>query len=893
MAKELAKAYEASNYEDKIYQSWVDSGFFNPDILEQKLEKYKDASTYTIILPPPNITDKLHMGHAAMLAIQDLFARYHRQKGERVLWLPGTDHAAIATQTVVEKKLKAETGQSRHDLGREEFLKKVWEFIEVTQSTILKQIKKMGSSLDWSRLAFTLDQERQAAVTEMFCRMHQAGLIYRGDRIVNWCPHCASTLADDEVDYQEQPTKLYTFKYDQNFPIAIATTRPETKLGDTAVAVNPKDERYQQYLGQEFTANFCGQNLKIKIIGDPQVDQDFGTGALGVTPGHSMTDWLMAQEHDLPLIKVIDEQAKIKEGFGQFSGLLATEARQKIVAELQAAGLLVREEEITHNLSVCYRCGTPLEPLTSLQWFVDVGKPVPELGNKSLKERASEVVEREAKINFYPERFSKRYLDWMHNLRDWCISRQLWFGHSIPVWYKNKGQANEEVYVGPSAPTGADWQPETDTLDTWFSSGMWTFSTLGWPQNFANNQKSGDLAKFHPTQLMETGYEIITLWVSRMIMMSLFALQEVPFSEVYLHGMVLDKNGKKMSKSKGNGIDPLDMIAKYGTDAVRLSLLIGTTPGNDSKMFEEKIAGYRNFVNKLWNVARFMLTKIDIPQSRVSRPQGTTLAQQWILAELDNLIKQATQNLDRYDFSALGEELKEFTWNKLADWYLEIAKVEEAANQGEVLNYILNTLLKLWHPFMPFVTESLWQEIYNPHDHYQTDNLLMVEEWPQAISGPVLEGKDILLIQDLVTKIRNVRSENKIKPATPVKAVIYSQRYQTLLQEHLALLTNLRTGLSEITISESGSEPDNALRCNLLDIDVFLIAEVDPQQEKARLIKELASLEEAMKILEAKLADQEFISKAPPQVVKKEREKLNDWQLEYQKMKNSWQELAE
>ncbi|MCK5081055.1 MAG: valine--tRNA ligase, partial [Candidatus Moranbacteria bacterium] len=596
----LAKTYSPKKNEEKIYKYWGDSGKFNPD----NLDLPKNAKPYTIILPPPNITDKLHLGHSSMLAIEDLLIRYHRMNGYRTLWLPGTDHAAIATQNVVEKKLLKEKKQTRHDIGREKFMEEAWKFMKTTQSTILNQARRMGASLDWSRLAFTLDDQRKTAVEKMFIDMHEAGAIYRGKRIVNWCPHCQSTLADDEVEYKAEKSILYTFKYDKNFPITISTTRPETKLGDTAIAVNPKDSRYKDLIGKTFKANFCGIDLEIKIIADHEVDMNFGTGALGVTPAHAIIDWQIAQRNDLKTIQVINEQGKIKNGFKKFSGKSALETRKEIVKKLVRSDLIIKEEEIENNISICYRCNTIIEHLPSEQWFISVDKKLEKLGGKSLKEKALEV-SRTKEIEFIPARFTKRYQDWMENLHDWCISRQIWLGHQIPAWYKD-----DEIKVQVKTP-GSGWVRDLDTLDTWFSSGMWTFSTLGWPNNFKDNEKSGDLTKFHPTQVLNTGYEILTLWVSRMIMMSLFAVNEIPFEKVYLHGMILDQHGKKMSKSKGNGIDPIEMIEKYGTDAVRLSLLIGSTAGNDMKMSERKIEGYRNLINKIWNIARFVLHQLE------------------------------------------------------------------------------------------------------------------------------------------------------------------------------------------------------------------------------------------------------------------------------------------
>jgi len=869
MKQELDKTYNPSENEDKIYKMWEESGYFNPD----NFNFSENTKSYTIVLPPPNITDKLHMGHAATVAIEDLLIRYHRLRGDRTLWIPGTDHAAIATQNVVEKKLLKEKGQTRHDLGREKFLEEVWSFLKTTQTTILHQIKKMGASLDWSRIAFTLDEERQLAVRTMFFQMYQEGVIYRGERIVNWCPRCHSTLSDDEVEYKEQLAKIYTFKYDKDFPIAISTTRPETKLGDTAVAVNPKDERYKQYIGKEYKVNFCGQELNIKIISDWTVESDFGTGALGVTPAHSMVDWQMAQTNDLLLIKVIDEDGKILPGFGKFSGLSAQEARSAVVENLAANGLLEKEEEFNNNLSVCYRCGTAIEPLSSKQWFISVDKKLDRLGNKSLKEKAIEAAEL-GDIKFIPERFNKRYVDWMNNLHDWCISRQLWFGHQIPVWYKDN-----ETYVGVNAPVGDGWVQDPDTLDTWFSSGMWTFSTLGWPENYKDGKKINDLLKFHPTQVLETGYEIITLWVSRMIMMSFFALGEIPFEKVYLHGMVLDKNGKKMSKSKGNGIDPLDIVEKFGTDATRLSLLVGTTPGNDSRFGEEKVEAKRNFINKLWNISRFILSSTDEKYFTTDSnkvPEAKTLADKWILSEMAKLVKISTERLDAFEFSLAAEELTEFTWNKLADWYLEISKVEK--DKEEILIYLLKNILILWHPFIPFVTEAIWDSF--------NDNILMIAKWPAIVENTNSESLDLNIIQDIIIAIRNARSENKIEPAKKLEACIYGHSFSGLLNEQKEIIKNLKTGLSSLDIQEKGEEISGAIMIPVGEIEVYLIGAIDSDKEKERLGKERANLEKLISLQTQKLNNADFVSRAPEKIVGAEKEKLNNYQQELNKIVN-------
>jgi valyl-tRNA synthetase len=893
MPKELLKAYEPAKYEDEIYKRWEESGFFNPD----NLDLPENAPSYTIVLPPPNITDKLHLGHSSMLAIEDLLIRFHRMKGYRALWVPGTDHAAIATQNVVEKKIFKEEGKTRHDLGREKFLEKVWEFLKVTQSRILLQTRKMGASLDWSRVAFTLDEQRAKAVKKMFVDMYEAGVIYRGERIVNWCPRCQSTLADDEVEHKEQKAIFYTFKYDKDFPIAIDTTRPETKLGDVAVAVNPKDERYKKFVGQIFAADFCGIPLKIKVIADRGVDMTFGTGALGVTPAHSMVDWQMAEKNNLPIIKVIDEDDKIKEGFGRFSGKLASVAREMIVEELKKRSLIEKEEEIANNLSVCYRCGSSVEPLPSKQWFVSVDKKLKALGNKSLKEKSIEVAEKK-QIKFIPERFTKRYLDWMTDLHDWCISRQIWFGHRIPVWYRSTiinsqltVDNQEEIYVGIEAPEGEDWKQDEDTLDTWFSSGMWTFSTLGWPYTFKDGKKSGDLARFHPTQVLETGYEIITLWVSRMIMMSLFAVGEIPFENVYLHGMVWDKNGKKMSKSKGNGIDPIDVINKYGTDAVRLSLLIGSTPGNDVRVSEERVEGFRNMVNKLWNVSRYILQKTDDKKQTIES-RALSLSDRWILGEMKELVKNYYDDLENYRFSQTGESLRDFTWNSLADWYLEASKFEESEIKTQILNLILTDLLKLWHPLIPFVTEAIWQEI-NP------GKLLMVERLPQADSYVKILGKtkgkesqDFGVVISLVSAIRNARAENKVEPSKKIKAIIYAGKKLDLLKSQEAIIKGLKTGIEELEIKSGGEKINGAIYAVAGGMDIYLIGAIDAEKEKARIEKESANMQKLIKNLENKLSNQEFIGKAPASIVEKEKEKLENYQKELEKLKIQLQGLA-
>ncbi|MFA6417178.1 MAG: valine--tRNA ligase [Patescibacteria group bacterium] len=870
MKDELDKAYNPTENEGKIYEKWEKSGYFNPDNLELSSE----APSYTIILPPPNITAKLHLGHSAMLAIEDLLIRYKRLKGFRTLWLPGTDHAAIATQNAVEKKILKETGKTRHDLGRDRLLEEVWSFLKKTQGEILLQTRSMGASLDWSRLAFTLDDERQQAVKVMFKEMYEAGAIYRGERMVNWCPRCHSTLADDEVEYKEEHAKLYWIKYG---PFVLATSRPETKLGDTAVAVHPDDARYQKYIGQNLEIPGVLGNFTVKVVADKAVEMEFGSGVIKVTPAHSFIDSEIAARHNIPSKKIINEDGRMMANCGKYAGLTTAEAREAIVVDMEAMGLIDHiDENYIHNSARCYRCDSIIEPLPSEQWFIGVDKKLARLGNKSLKERALEVAQTE-EITFVPDRFKKRYLDWMSNLHDWCISRQIWFGHQIPVWYRGS-----EVYCGLEAPEGNDWQQDTDTLDTWFSSGMWTFSTLGWPNNFKDGQKTGDLAKFHPTQVLETGYEIITLWVSRMIMMSLFALNEIPFSKVYLHGMVLDKNGKKMSKSKGNGIDPIEMIEKFGADAVRLSLLMGFTPGNDNKFSEDRIETKRNFVNKLWNISRFILSSVEVDNVKAQnvniKPTPKSLADSWILDSLQKTISAVDKQIEDMNFSLAADELNDFTWNKLADWYLEIAKIEKG--KSEILLYILKNILILWHPFIPFVTEKIWSSF--------NDSLLMVEKWPAAVSIGEEESnqltRDFNALQEIIIAIRNVRSENKIEPARKLPALIYGHGLETLIKNNVELIKNLKTGLESLEIKEQGEKINGAVLAISGKTEIYLLGAIDKEKEGARLLKEKANLEKLLEIQTNKLANQEFIARAPEKIVALEKEKIVSYQQDLEKI---------
>lgn len=724
--EEFLKPYDPAAFEDDIYAQWEASGFFNPDVCIEKGVTDVDAEPFSIVLPPPNVTGTLHMGHAAMLAVEDILVRYHRMQGKRTLWIPGTDSAAIATQSKVEKELAKEK-QSRHDLGRDVFLERVQDFALDSQQTILNQLRKMGSSLDWSRLAYTLDEQRSAAVTEAFVRMYNAGLIYRGNRIVNWDPKGQTTISDDEIVHEERQATLYTFRYSKDFPIAISTTRPETKVGDTAVAVHPDDARYQAYIGTTHTATFCGVPLSIRIVADSSVDMEFGTGALGVTPAHSQIDWEIAQRHNLPIKPVINEYAKMTVE-GPLEGKKVNEARELVVAWLKEEGLIEQEEVVSQNVSTAERTGAIIEPLPKLQWWIAVDKPftlpnstipgIPAGSETTLKEIMRASVQSGA-VTILPERFEKIYFHWIDNLHDWCISRQIWFGHRIPVWYRN-----DEMYVGTTAPASAGWEQDPDTLDTWFSSGLWTFSTLGWPA------QTPDLATYHPTTVLETGYDILFFWVARMVLMSGFHLGEIPFTHVYLHGLVRDEKGQKMSKSIGNIIDPLTMIEKYGADATRLSLIIGAAPGNDTKLSEDKVRGYKHFANKLWNVARFVLTHTEDFDHHA--PAEYSVRDQEILTSLRAIAEEVTDDIAHYRLYLAAEKAYHYVWHELADRILEESKdiltgndVAARHTRQHVLYTCLVTSLKLLHPFMPFVTETIWQRLP------KTDReLLMVASWP-------------------------------------------------------------------------------------------------------------------------------------------------------------------
>lgn len=863
--KVLPKAYEAMKYEKKIYQIWEKSGFFNPD----KLKVTKNAQPFSIMMPPPNVTGVLHLGHALENSLMDIEIRYQRMLGKKALLLPGTDHAAVATQAKVEKELiKQGIANPREKYGRAGLLKLVRKYAEESKKTILKQIRTMGTSCDWSRLAYTFDEERSTAVDEVFVRMYQDGLIYRGYRVVNWSVKGQSTCSDDELVHEERKTKLYTFKYSADFPISIATTRPETKLGDTAVAVNPEDKRYKKYIGKTFTVDVGAQKpLVIRIIGDQEVDPDFGTGAVGVTPAHSQVDFDMYLRHQLDLIPVIGADGKMTEAAGEkYQGLAIEQAREKFVEYLRANDLLTKEEDIVHNVGTSDRFSDIVEVIPMEQWFIDVNKKIPKC-NKSLKDLMREAVitghggKKNKKITIVPERFDAQYLHWIDNLRDWCISRQIWWGHQIPVWYRNK-----ETYVGTTPPQGKGWQQDPDTLDTWFSSGLWTFSTLGWPK------KTSDLKTFHPTSWMQMGYEILFFWMARMILMSTYALDDIPFKEVYIHGILRDKQGRKFSKSLGNGIDPIEVCQQYGTDALRLSLLLGISPGNDSRFYEEKVEGARNLVNKLWNISRYIMESSVVNDMVICKK--LSLADQWILDKFNQLIIDVTDHFENYQFSLAGEKLRDFTWNDLADWYLEISKIEKA--KDGILAYILQNLLKLWHPFIPFVTEQIYQNFFtqNPED------LLMVAQWPKPRKTAKISKTNELsfeVLKTLISQLRHLRAIYHISldKAIPVIMAASNEADQKTLTDYSEIINRLAK--VEIQgIQAKQKKPEQSAMIALGKIKVYLLIKdlIDINAEKKRLTADLEQTNSYVKNLKMKLNNKNFVKNAPQDIVAAEKAKL-------------------
>ncbi len=846
---EFPKAYDPKQWEEAILARWNEDDLANPDTCIKVGITKKDAQPFSIVLPPPNVTGTLHIGHAAMLAIEDTIVRYKRMNGYRTLWLPGTDHAAIATESKVEKILREKEGKTRHDLGREAFLEQVKKFALESHDTIVNQVKRMGSSVDWSREAYTLDEARSLAVRTAFKRMYDAGIIYRGNRIVNWDPVGQTTISDDEVVYQEETTKLYYLKYG---PFEIATARPETKFGDKYVVMHPADERYSNYQhGQKITVEWINGLIEATVIKDEVIDPTFGTGVMTITPWHSVTDFELAEKHGLNMEQVIDLNGNLLPIAGEeFVGMPITEAREKIIAKLTAKSLVTKiEENYLHKVATAERTGAIIEPQVMRQWFIGVNRKFERDGQKTTLKELMQRAIREKKITILPERFEKNYFYWIDNLRDWCISRQIWFGHRIPVWYRG-----DEVYCGTETPEGDDWEQDPDTLDTWFSSGLWTFSTLGWP-----DERSEDFQTYHPTTLLETGYDILFFWVARMILMSEYLIGEVPFKTVYLHGLVRDEKGRKMSKSLGNTINPLDVAKEYGADALRLSLIMGSTPGNDVKVGPEKFTAMRNFVNKLWNLGRYV-TNLQSSNTAAFTPNLiVSPADEWIIACFNTTLQDVTRHLENYHLSLAAETLRDFTWNEFADWYVEIHKIEK---NDTLLIFLYESLLRLWHPFAPFVTETLSANIN------QNQPLLMGSAWPKIIQ-PTLSAEtkgEFATIIKLIQKIRQVRTTYHIDPKETLTLTLVGNT--ATLESFIPIIQRLGR-IDDVLITQESAQPKATASIGLGNIHGFIhLGDViDIEKEKARLTQEKVKLEAAIATFEKRLADQHFRSKAPADII--------------------------
>jgi valyl-tRNA synthetase len=857
---QIASVYDSSQVEDKWYKYWEDKSFFRAELTEGK-------PAFSIVMPPPNVTGQLHLGHAMDCTIQDILTRYKRMQGCDTLWLPGTDHAGIATQAKVEEQLRKE-GLSKEELGREKFLERVWEWKEQYGGLITSQLRRLGASCDWSRERFTMDAGCSRAVREVFVELFSKGLIYRGNYIINWCPQCQTTISDVEVEHTDRMGHLYHLRYpvkDSEEFIIVATTRPETMLGDTAVAVNPRDERYRHMVGKTLLLPLTAK--EIPVIADEYVDLEFGTGAVKITPAHDPNDFEIGQRHNLAQVAVLDKEARMNENSGKYQGMDRYEARKLIVQDLEEIGALIKIEEHPHAVGECYRCSTVIEPLVSKQWFVKMGP---------LAKPALEVV-REGTLEFVPERFSKIYLGWLENIRDWCISRQLWWGHRIPVWYcQDCGSevcTKEDPTACPNCGSGR-LEQDPDVLDTWFSSGLWPFSTLGWPQ------KTADLEKFYPTSVLVTGRDIIFFWVARMIFMGLEFMKEVPFRQVMIHGLVLDAQGRKMSKSLGNGIDPIEVIEEYGADTLRFMLITGNTPGNDLRFHMEKLEATRNFANKIWNASRFVLLNLSDYQKTDKRQ--LELADQWILSRYEALITGVTDNLEHYDLGEAGRLLYEFIWNEFCDWYIELCKprlydkenvVARQTAQAVILE-VLDGTLRLLHPFMPFLTEEIWQNL-----PLQGDSI-MIRNWPQVQNRRDLTAeKTMNLHMNIIKAIRNIRAEMNVAPGKKAEIILFAaeDEISRLLISGTAAIRHLAGGSSVTVLAEMPTKPAKAAGAVLDGVEIYLPLKglLDLDKEIARVEKEMAQIQKDQKLLETKLGNPGFISKAPAEVVAKEREKLD------------------
>ena len=853
--KELPKVYDPSTVEKRIYEMWQSHGCFKGVI-------DPDKKPFSIVMPPPNVTGQLHMGHALDSTLQDILTRYKRMQGYAALWLPGTDHAGIATQIKVEEELRVKEGLTRYDLGREKFLDRVWEWKNKYGDRIVEQQKVLGASCDWDRSAFTMDETRAKSVRETFCELYEKGLIYKGSRIINWCPKCRTALSDAEVEYKDMPGSFWHIRYpieDSDEEFIIATTRPETMLGDSGVAVHPDDERYKHLVGKNAILPLVGR--KLPIVADEYVELGFGTGAVKMTPCHDPNDYEVGLRHNLEQILCIDEDAKIING-GKYNGMDRYEARKAIVADLEEQGYLVKVEPYNHNVGCCYRCGTVVEPLTSPQWFVKM---------KPLAEAAIEVV-KDGRIKFVPERFTKTYMNWMENVHDWCISRQLWWGHRIPAWYCDDCG---KITVSRTDPCECEHchskniHQEEDVLDTWFSSALWPFSTMGWPD------KTPELDYWYPTSVMVTGYDIIFFWVARMIFSGMEQMKKEPFHTVFIHGLVRDSQGRKMSKSLGNGIDPLEMAEKYGADALRFNLITGNSPGNDMRFYVEKCEAMRNFCNKIWNASRFVMMNLTVEDNHL--PETLETEDKWILSKLNRVVKEVCDNMDSFELGVAAGKIYDFIWDDYCDWYIELTKPrlngdDEAAKESaqRVLLYVLVEILKLLHPFMPFITEEIWQAL--PHEG---DALMMqsYHEYSEKLNFPEDEA-NFGMVMDAIKAVRARRSEMNVPPSRKSHLIIVTEKAKAFTdgEKFICKLAyasgvEVRAELPESTDGMVSVITDNAR--------MFMpMAElVDLEKERARMEKELANAKKQLDGQNAKLANENFVSRAPEKVVNAEREK--------------------
>ena len=864
--------YNPKEIEQQWYTYWEEKGYFHEEVDTNK-------EPFSIVLPPPNVTGQLHMGHALDNTLQDILIRTKRMQGYNVLWMPGTDHAGIATQVKVEENIMKTEGKSRHDLGREEFLKRVWEWKQAYGSTIVKQIRSLGASCDWTRERFTLDEGYHEAVLKVFVALYEKGLIYRGERITNWCPNCLTALSDIEVEHEDENGHLWHIKYpvigEEDTFLTVATTRPETMFGDVAVAVNPNDERYAHLVGKELLLPFV--NRHIPIIADEYVDQSFGTGCVKITPAHDPNDFEMGQRHNLESIVVMNPDGTMNAGAGHFVNMPRELARKQVVAELEAQGLLEKVEEHGHSVGHCSRCNTTVEPMVSKQWFVSM---------EPLAKPALEVV-RDKSIEFVPERFTKTYTNWLESIRDWCISRQLWWGHRIPAWYcQDCGETIVTAETLTECPhCHGKVEQDPDVLDTWFSSALWPFATMGWPKN------TEEVKHWYPTSVMVTGYDIIFFWVARMIFMGLEFKEEIPFKHVFIHGLVRDSQGRKMSKSLGNGINPLEVIEEYGADALRFTLVTGNTPGNDMRFYMERVEANRNFANKIWNASKFVLMNLEgFDESFVPSVEDYTLADKWILEEYNKTVTNITNNLDKFELGEAASAVYDFIWNTYCDWYIELAKPrlynKEGGRDRQTVQYLLVSILRhmmeLLHPFMPFVTEHIWQHL--PHE----GESIMVAPWPSTLSmeGFSSAAAHMNVMMDGIKGIRNMRAEMNVPMGKRSEVILVpaTEELKGILETHGDYFHTLGWAEKVTVLSPDAPKPENATVTVVNGLEVYLLLKdlIDADKEKERIAKEQATVLKEIARLEGKLNNQGFLAKAPEAVVAKEKEKLEEYKQKQQ-----------